>query len=77
MCSLASPILASIVIMLVNIEEFLREFSKMSNFEVNFSDPTILFKIDQKFLKMTGIVTILGSITFAGEQIIQELALYS
>ena len=78
MCSPASAILASIVTILVSFEAILKwifvNLNFTSQFQGNF--PTLSYKWIKIASKLTSIVTILASITLAGEHIFQVLAQY-
>ena len=73
MYSPASVILTSIFTILVSFEEILKMFSVKTNFKSQFQ----ALKYTRIALKLTSIVTILASITLAGEHIFQVLAQYS
>ena len=79
MCSPASAIFASIVTIFVSFEAILKRFSVKINFKSQFhrSDPPQALKYIKIASKLTSIVTILASITLAGEHIFQVLAQYS
>ena len=76
MCSPASVILASIVTILVSFEAYLTRFSVRINFKSQFqsNDLPQASKYIKIASKLTSIVTILASITLAGEHIFQVLA---
>ena len=78
MCSPARVILASIVTILVSFVANLTRFSVRINFKSQFqsNDLPQALKYIKIALKLTSIVTILTSITLAGEHIFQVLAQY-
>ena len=78
MCSPASVILASIVTILVSFESILKRFSVRINFksQIQSNDEPQALKYIKIASKLTSIVTILASITLAGEHIFQVLAQY-
>ena len=78
MCSPASVILSSIVTILVSFEAILKRLSARINFKSLFqsNDLPQALKYIKIALKLTSIVTILASITLAGQHIFQVLAQY-
>ena len=79
MWSPASAMFASIVTIIVSFKVILRRFSVRINFKSQFQSydlPQTLKNI-KITSKLTSIVTILASITLAGEHIFQVLAQYS
>ena len=79
MCSPASVILASIITLLVSFEVIFKRFPVKINFKSQFqsNDLPQAFQYIKIASKLTSIVTILASITLAGEHIFQVLAQYS
>ena len=79
MWSPASVILTRIVTILVSFEAILNIFSVRNNFESQFqsNDLPQALKYIKIALKPTSIVTILASITLAGDHIFQVLGQYS
>ena len=79
MWSPASVILTSIVTILVIFEAILMIFSVRINFESQFQSNVLpqALKYIKIALKLTSIVTILASITLAGDHIFQVLGQYS
>ena len=78
MCSPASVILASIVTILVSFEAILKKFPVRINYKSQFqsNDLPQALKYIKIASKLTSTVTILATITLAGEHIFQVLAQY-